>query len=209
VYGYKGPSTSYGVQEIQFWYAANKDVNYIPVLGWITYGIARAIESGNGREDWRSMYFDESSGDVLTSWEAHNRRIKNREAEKHQNRGVNYYNNKEYEKAYNEFQQAYVKCSLRYKNEQIFMTNRKNSQNLWAKSYYSEGINLFNQSNYRAAAEKFRLAYDKVDDAAKKQDYQNDIGHAEAAALLMEGNSLRGQGRFDEAIQKYQSGINT
>jgi tetratricopeptide (TPR) repeat protein len=209
VYGYRGPSTSYGVQEIQFWYGVNPDMNFIPVVGWIGYGIARAVESSNGNEDWRTMYFDESSGDVLSSWDAHNRRNKNQEAEEHQNRGVNYYNRKDYENAYKEFQQAYAKCSSGYKNEQIFKTNKKNSQNLWAKSYYSEGINLFNQSNYKAAADKFRLAYDKVDDDAKKRDYQNDIGHAEAAALLMEGNSLRGQGRFDEAIQKYQAGINT
>lgn len=154
------------------------------------------------------MFFDESSGGLLTSSEAQQRRNQNRDAEEHQSRGVTYFNQNKFEDAYNEFRQAYSKCSSGYTNEQIFMSNRKKSQDRWARELYLDGIKMWNEKNFKGAADKFRLAHEKVDDSSAKSSYKVDIAHAESAVLNGEANNLRDQGRYSEAVNKYDEAIN-
>ena len=86
--GYRGPPAlvdgscgdseviypSNGMQEIRYWYGTSKSMNLIPVLGWIAFGMARASDDC----DWYSIFFDESTGEALSTDKNEAEKIKNK-----------------------------------------------------------------------------------------------------------------------------------
>ncbi|KAL1487733.1 hypothetical protein ABEB36_015570 [Hypothenemus hampei] len=56
--GYLGASN--GLQEVKYKWGATKHMNWVPVSGWIAFGICRAI----GDTSWNSLYFDSKTGSV-------------------------------------------------------------------------------------------------------------------------------------------------
>jgi tetratricopeptide (TPR) repeat protein len=200
-------SCSTGVEEIRYWHGTSKHGNWFPVLGTIAFTMARVTEHCNNYLDWQTLYYDEASGDSLSSSEASNQKKINKEAYDHNDEGEKYFKQKNYEKAYQEFDQAYNKCSKNYKYEQLFLKNRQKTSNAWAESIDSEGTQLYNEFNYKAAAEKFKLASEKAHDEDMKQSYLVKMHNAEAIGLSQEGDVLVTQKNYSQAVSKYGAAI--
>ena len=220
--GYRGPdsmrnsspgtdsdtlNSSYGVTEVKFWHGTSKNYNFIPVAGWIGFGIARGIESANGDHDWRNFYFDENSGDMISEQEAKDRKSRNKDSSDRNNRGNQLEEEGKFEEAIEEFKQAYENSHSSNKDRNIFKENMKLAQEKLANKHYNEGVKHFNSGEFKNAADKFRDAKQTTNDKDKKRDFNDDIDHAESRISYTKGNELRDQQKYDEALNEYQKAI--
>ncbi|QWB86748.1 hypothetical protein JRD95_00804 [Rickettsia parkeri] len=157
--GYLGASN--GLQEVRYWWGASKHMNWVPISGWITYGICSAI----GDTNWHSLYFDSKTGECLS----HN---KNQATEKLNNKGWQLFQEGKYSEAAEYFNNAYQACSSGYQNEQTFKNNiDKAKAELDAINLNSQGDNLFDQGRYHESHNKYQEAYNKSQITKEKNKY--------------------------------------
>jgi hypothetical protein len=90
--GYRGPAylcdgscgdsghleASNGIQEVRFWYGCTKKMLLVPVVGWFFFGVGRANED----MDWRSIFFDATTGEALSKDRAEAERMMQAKKEK-------------------------------------------------------------------------------------------------------------------------------
>ncbi len=198
--GYLGASN--GLQEVRYWWGASKHINWVPISGWIAYGIYSAI----GDTNWHSLYFDSKTGECLS----HN---KNQATEKLNNKGWQLFQEGKYSEAAEYFNNAYQACSSGYQNEQTFKNNiDKAKAELDAINLNSQGDNLFNQGKYHEAHSKYQEAYDKsqVNTQYNKYSTNRDKAKAELNAIGLKelGDVEFNVGRYDSAKVKYQEAFN-
>ncbi|ALN41222.1 hypothetical protein ASQ44_03625 [Rickettsia rhipicephali] len=198
--GYLGASN--GLQEVRYWWGASKHMNWVPISGWIAYGICSAI----GDTNWHSLYFDSKTGECLS----HN---KNQATEKLNNKGWQLFQEGKYSEAAEYFNNAYQACSSGYQNEQTFKNNiDKAKAELDAINLNSQGDNLFNQGRYHEAHSKYQEAYDKSQITKEKNKYTicKDKVKAELNAIGLKklGDVEFNVGRYDSAKVKYQEAFN-
>ncbi|WP_041405424.1 tetratricopeptide repeat protein [Rickettsia rhipicephali] len=178
--GYLGASN--GLQEVRYWWGASKHMNWVPISGWIAYGICSAI----GDTNWHSLYFDSKTGECLS----HN---KNQATEKLNNKGWQLFQEGKYSEAAEYFNNAYQACSSGYQNEQTFKNNiDKAKAELDAINLNSQGDNLFNQGRYHEAHSKYQEAYDKsqVSTQYNKYSTNRDKAKAELDAISLNSQSF-------------------
>lgn len=132
--GYRGPShlrndesgdsateeEYLGVQRIGFWYAMSKNVNFVPVVGSIIFGLVRAIESAADHFAWAYLHFNAATGEILDTHEAQCIQNNNRKAEKHYENVEKLMATGEFEEAYKEAKSALDICSVGYKRMSLF-----------------------------------------------------------------------------------------
>lgn len=106
-----------GVEIVKFWYGASANFNAIPVLGSIGWGVTRLVQSAQGHLDWSYLYFDAETGEILSHEQ-------NEAAEKLFKKGLEFFNNNEFEKAAEYFNYASKFCKKDYYNEEKFRQYR-------------------------------------------------------------------------------------
>jgi tetratricopeptide (TPR) repeat protein len=195
--------TFYGVKEIRFWYGLTKHLNWFPIAGQVVILINRLLVSSS----WRSIYFDETTGDMINSEEAERRRSVNQEAEEHYSKGEKFNKEGKYEEAMNEFDVAYAKSSETYKKKSSFHESRVKAQSKLAESNKTEGVELLNRKEFKSAAKKFQIAMENAQNDTERNKYKAERDHAEAQALSEEGDKLQSRKNYAEAIKKHNAAI--
>jgi hypothetical protein len=214
--GYRGPSnlcnrgsgdsgaleSSYGVQEIKFWWGTSKCLNILPVSGSVVFFAIRIVQKCKGELDWSSLYFDSKTGECLSH-------DKDEASEKLNNKGCQLFQEGKYVEAAEYHNNAYQFCSSRYCNEQAFRNNRdKAKTEVDAINLNSQGDNLFNQGRYNEAQSKYQEAYNKSTVATNKATYDACKSKAkvelDAIGLKELGDKEFNSGRYDSAKVKYQ-----
>jgi tetratricopeptide (TPR) repeat protein len=191
-----------GVQEIQFWYGVSKNYNYFPVFGTIVYLIIKPIENSNGSSDWKSLYFDEASGSIISSSKANDLRKRNKTANNLFTKGVSLESQEKYENAFNAYEEAFDNTTV---NKQKFLTHKDNVREKWADKLFDEGLNLMKSSNFMSAINKFEAAAAKTKDETKKNKIEKKIVEAKqlqarnkAEELFVTGEQLWNNARTAE-----------
>jgi tetratricopeptide (TPR) repeat protein len=200
--GYKS-KISYGVSEIKFKYGVTKHIHWLPIIGTVVWLVDEISVSSS----WRSIYFDETTGDMINSDEAEKRRSNNQEAEDHYSKGEKFEKEGKLEEAMNEFGVAYAKSSETYKKKSGFHERYVNSQKQFAESNKTEGVELLNRKEFKSAAKKFQIAMENAQNNTERNKYKAERDHAEAQALSEEGVKLESSQNYTEAIKKHNAAI--
>lgn len=154
--GYRGPAglstgssgdsgilqPCYGVQEIRFWHATSKKINFLPFYGTIAFGVARGIETLTGNSHWRSLFFDEATGSILNESEALQRRRSNEQSIKLNQKGEALEKQKMYQEAYELYKEAFKMSSIHYEHESLYEKNMRNVQELMATELDQDEIEV-------------------------------------------------------------------
>ncbi|KAL1489920.1 hypothetical protein ABEB36_013846 [Hypothenemus hampei] len=187
---------SNGLQEVKYRWGATKHMNWVPVYGWIVFGICRAL----GDTSWNSLYFDSKTGKCL----GYN---KESAASKLNEIGKLFFDNGKFSEAKEYFNNAYTHSSYT-KNYDVYKSNRENAKaEIDAIKLNSEGDDLFNQGKYHEAHSKYHEAYDKSNVSRQSNIYSTNRDKAKAEIdainLNSEGDDLLNQGKYHEAHSKY------
>lgn len=121
---------SFGVQEIRFWHATSKKINFLPFYGTIAFGVARGVETLTGNSQWRSLYFDEATGAILKASEAMQRRLNNEQSIKLNQKAEALEKKKMYKEAFELYKEAFKLASVNYEHESLYEANMRNAQEL-------------------------------------------------------------------------------
>jgi tetratricopeptide (TPR) repeat protein len=238
VQGYRGPrnngssgdskylGSSNGLQEVKFWFGVSKHLNWVPIVGSIVYGIARAA----GDTAWHSLYFDSNTGECLSH-------DKNEAAQRLNEIGNEHHQAGRYEQALEYYQNAYLNNRGNSHNDAVYKANRANTliqfgryedsiaeadtalrldsgydwaKNTKARAYSAWASKLWDEKKYIESAAKYKLAYETCTSGYEhEQLYRNNWHNSQAEAYNQEGHRLKGlDNRFQEAISEYERAYN-
>lgn len=229
--GYKGPenfrngssgaSTTLnpedGVQEISFYHAISKTVNWIPIFGTLLFAAHRGMEAIGDWSIWCSLFFDEASGKHMSEEEAKTRRLGNKNSRAHNNKGELLLEEGKFEEAIAEFDKAKTACSSGYSMEETYLLNKKKALNKWTKNIHKRGCNFLEAGDTKEALAKFKEAHERSSNGggANVDIYKDEMEKAErlakkndeADSLNTYGERLLREEKYQEAHEKFNEAI--
>ncbi|KAL1490039.1 hypothetical protein ABEB36_013950 [Hypothenemus hampei] len=205
--GYLGASN--GLQEVKYKWGATKHMNWVPVSGWIAFGICRAI----GDTSWNSLYFDRQqlfdngkfseAEEYFNNAYTHSSYTKNYDVYKSNrenakaeidainlnSEGDDLFNEGKYHEAHSKYHEAFDKSNVS-RQYKIYSTNLKKAKvEIDAINLNSKGDGLFNQGKYRKAHSKYHEAYDKSNVSRQYKIYSTNRDKAKAEIDAINLNS--------------------
>lgn len=151
------------------------------------------LGTGTSSYDSGTHYFDTSSEKEISVSEYNNRKEKNKNAVRSAEKGEEFVRQKNYEKAFKEFNDAYNNCSNGYVNESHYKRRRENTRIKWADSLNEQGNDLHNnQRKYLEAIAKYQRAQELCTD---------DMNDRKKIYFVHEANSSR-------VLKKYEKSMN-
>ncbi|XP_055523336.1 uncharacterized protein LOC129717460 isoform X2 [Wyeomyia smithii] len=208
--------TEYGVVKIYFYiditttFAILGGLTVVPGLVYIG---DQAFNDGEFCTTRATRYFDEDSGQEISSGQAEENRSKNRQADELEAEGNVLWGQGKYREAYEKYSQAYAMCTSGYHHEARFKSSRdKAKQEMEAANLYAEGNRLYRQGMFREAQDRYQQAYDLSREAVAKKTYNSHMEEAkiqhknqQADRLNREGDDLfKNRRQYREAYQKYK-----
>ncbi|XP_053688274.1 uncharacterized protein LOC128737623 [Sabethes cyaneus] len=218
----------YGVVEIYFLLeitAAAGLLSAALIVPGLMYLADQDFNEGRLTEVRRTHYFDAASGEEISKQQAEEQHSKNRQAYQLDKEGNQLYSQGKYQQSYDKFSAAYNMCSKGYREEARFKKNRdiaknkveaaekleaEKNANRQADQLYREGLDLYKYGGkYKEAHEKFSKAYNLCTSGYSEEEKfktYRDMAkkEMEAANLNADGDKLFQQGKFSEALNRYQ-----
>ncbi|XP_053682193.1 uncharacterized protein LOC128732817 isoform X1 [Sabethes cyaneus] len=210
--------TEYGVTKIYYYIditTTQAVLSGLFVIPGLFYLGDQAFNDGQLCTGEDTLYFDEASGDEISSAKAEENRRKNRQADELGQRGNELWSQGKYREALEKFRQAYLKCTNGYSQEASFKSKRDKAETeAQAADWNAEGNRLFRQEKFGEAEQKYRLAYDHSKEPNARRTYasnretaarraEEQLKNQLAEQLNREGNGLFNGRRYGEAYDKY------
>jgi tetratricopeptide (TPR) repeat protein len=185
--GYRGPSwlcshsigdsgviaAESGVQEIKFWHGVSKHFNWYPVVG--SFGIA--IDRLSRYTNWFSVFFNESSGEMLSEQEVSRTRNDNKLACDCVERGDQLFLKRKYDEAVESYEKAIELCSIESERKN-FKLKLENVNDAWAEVFYSKGLELLSEKNLTFAVFNFKTGHEKCSVLERQRKFEGKIVQA-------------------------------
>lgn len=125
--------------------------------------------------------------------------MKQAESRIYNNEGHHLFDQEKHKEAVKKYQKAVDTCPRNINN-----TINKYKKNI-ARSFQCLGNDSYNQKNYKKALEFYNAAHDKLTECYKSDKmYENEMKLAKAIIYNSEGSHFRSQGKYEEAVLKFQ-----
>lgn len=122
--------------------------------------------------------------------------------------GIQFFNQKNHEKAKEFSQKAADECTSDHKNEKKFKFRVKNVfndvKNQKAEAFYTAGNTEFNDQNFESAKSSFVKAYNEcTTDYSNKKIFKDSADAADAAIYNQKAIKLHNEGKYHEAVEEH------
>jgi tetratricopeptide (TPR) repeat protein len=115
---------------------------------------------------------------------------------------------KKFQEALRKYQAAIDRCPpSKTSTITIIKSNKSEASNRLAYSYYSKGIDLLNQQDFEAAAEKFRQAHEESEDETKKTEYLAKMEQAKARIIKETDQESEEDEQYIEDDEQFNQGL--